>query len=136
MAHEHEASTAYEAHLVEARHAASRDLDRTLVTVAGGALGLSFALVGTLDGPLARLACLTAGWWALGAALLLVLVSYFTSKLALGRAISQVQDNGITEGERPGGWLTVATAALSAASVVAVTVGLFCIGFFLAGTIH
>jgi hypothetical protein len=83
--------SAYRQHLVEAREKAQADYDKTIVLLAGGALGLSLTFVSDIVGndvPLAT-SSLSWGWSLLVASLLTILASFCISRLALLGAIQR-----------------------------------------------
>jgi hypothetical protein len=105
----------YRTHLVEARQKAFEDFDKTVLALSGGALGVSFAFVKDLvgPGPLSCKSCLLTAWICWGTSVVTVLISYFSSQLALDRSIAEV-DAG-SRPRRPGGvfwWLTTILNAL------------------------
>jgi hypothetical protein len=82
------------AHLVELRQHAEASYDRTVLSLSGGALGLSLAFMERLMGPAPFTAPvpLRIAWVAWGASLLVVLASHYLSSVALTKAIGQLDD--------------------------------------------
>ena len=103
--------------LVEARSNAQKSFDKHLLSLSGGALGISIAFVKDIIGN--KQAVLTQ--FALGAWILwtlsvtLVLVSFFTSRKAFDKAIRQLDDDKIYA-EHPGGLLDRLTSLLNYAA--------------------
>src|SRR5216684_4498670 len=105
----------YRTHLVGARQKAHEDFDKTVLMLSGGGLGVSFAFVKDLltGGSISCRACLFSSWVCWGMSVVTILVSYFSSQLALNRAITQI-DSG-ERPQRPGGafrWITIILNAL------------------------
>jgi hypothetical protein len=105
----------YRSHLVLAEQKAQEDFDKTVLSLSGGALGVSFAFVRDIvgPGPLAHPGYLFLAWSSWGISVTVVLASYFLSQLALRRAIVQVDSGHIYKG-RPGGPFALATAICNA----------------------
>jgi hypothetical protein len=100
----------YRQALLPAEQKAQEDCDKTVVSLSGGALGVSFAFVKDLlaDRAPACLWLLEVAWLAWGLSVTAILVSYFTSRFALRRAIHQVDDRSILR-QQPGGKFTTWT---------------------------
>ena len=100
----------YRDHLVVARQKAQEDYDKTVVTLSGGALGVTFAFLEkvTGNGPAAIPELLFAAWLCWAASITSVLTSYFLSRLSLHKAIEQV-DSDEPPPQNAGGWMRVAT---------------------------
>jgi hypothetical protein len=94
----------YRQHLVEAEQKAQEDYDKTVLALSGGALGVSFAFVEKFigKGPAIRPGLLVFAWISWGISVALVLISFYLSHLALGKAIKQI-DQGEIHDTRPGG---------------------------------
>lgn len=105
----------YRSHLLEAEQKAQEDFDKAVLSLSGGALGISFAFVKDIVGtePISNLNLLFSAWVCWGFSVTFVLVSFFTSHIALRHAIKQV-DEGRIQTERPGGLYDLVTAALNA----------------------
>jgi len=104
----------YRTSLVSVEQKAQEEFDKTILALSGGGLGISFAFVKDIVGPqpLAHSWLLLASWtmWALSVAS--VLFSFFTSNLALRKAIKQVDTDTIYE-ERVGGGFDTITIILN-----------------------
>lgn len=115
----------YRTHLVLAEQKAQEQFDKTVLTLSGGALGISFAAIKHLtgSGAVSATGLLLTAWscWALSA--FAVLLSFFFSHQALRRAIKQV-DTGTIRSEPPGGWLDRITAVLNMLGAILFGVGL------------
>src|SRR5262249_49979534 len=76
--------------LVEAHHVASRDFDRTVTSLAGGALALSVTFIHGIARHPEHTWTLVTAWLALGLSLLLILLSFMTSQAGLLRRIEAI----------------------------------------------
>lgn len=114
----------YRQHLVLAQQKAQDDYDKTLVLLAGGALGLSFSkYVGA--GAAHPSVWLLSAWICWGISLTIVLASFLLSHRALRRAIEQT-DARTVHTERVGGrWSTALNIFNFSAG------GFFVVGIFL-----
>lgn len=84
------------------------------MTLAGGALGVSFAFIRDLvakPAP-ATIGVLRYAWTALATSILCILLSMLTSQYALRKAIAQVDAERIRQ-EHPGGWYAQFTTSLT-----------------------
>ncbi|MCC5099088.1 MULTISPECIES: hypothetical protein [Xanthomonas] len=109
----------YRQWLVVAEQKAQEDYDKTVLTLSGGALGISFAFVKDIVGqnPIQNSSWLVAAWilWALSTSAMLG--SFFVSRLALRRAILQC-DDGTIFCNPPGGFYTQLTRWLNGSGAV------------------
>lgn len=115
----------YRAWLSKLEVESQRSYDKAILTLSGGALGVTISFLKNVlhTGSPTAMGFLLASWACWGASLASVLYSFYSSNLALRKAIKQMDLGTITE-EQPGGAYDVATAMLNAASGI----------FFLAGT--
>ncbi len=120
----------YRDSLISTEQKSTEQYDKAVLTLSGGALGVSFAFVRDLVGPDAVVCpgLLLVGWtcWALSCCS--VLFSFYFSHQALRRAIRQL-DSGKIHSQAPGGWLDRATGVLNLLGGV-----LFVVGVVFAGT--
>ncbi len=122
----------YRRALVSLEQQSQKAFDTTVVTLAGGALGLSFAfLKDILKGqPPIRPGLILAAWILWVVTLTIVLTSYYTSALAMRKGIRQLDAGGLAS--RPtGGLFAHVTTVLNALALAAFIVGLLLAGFFL-----
>ena len=100
----------YRQHLVLAEQKAVEAYDKAVMALSGGALGVSFAFLRDIAGPRpwSQTEILFLAWLCWGVSVVAVLASYYSSHLALRRAISQV-DEGSIYIRKPGGVYTVIT---------------------------
>jgi hypothetical protein len=80
----------YRQWLVEAHHTASRDFDKAVMALAGGALGVSIAFVRDVAPHPQHVWALGVSWTLFGLSLLLIFVSLLTSQSALLHGIKRV----------------------------------------------
>jgi hypothetical protein len=87
------ADNQYRTHLYELCQKAQDQYDKTLVLLAGGALGLSLTFIGSIVGAKVpkNQDTLAWGWVALIVSLVVILVSFFTSRYALRATISRFE---------------------------------------------
>lgn len=113
----------YREHLIGARQKAQEDYDKAVLSLSGGALGISFIFVKDFIGqnPIVSPHLLMYAWISWGVSSLAILVSFYMSHLSLDTAIQQID-----KGEyryRPGGVAVFFTNLFNAAGGV-----LFCTG--------
>ena len=129
---EQKVSAEYRGLLTRTEQESQADFDKAVLALSGGALGLSFAftkdIVGTAN--IVHISYIVVAWsaWALSSTS--VLISFFTSQLALRKAIRQL-DQATLHLERPGGWWDRATASLNIMGLVLFLFGLLMMIFFL-----
>jgi hypothetical protein len=103
---------------------AQEDYDKAILTLSGGALGISFAFCKDIV-PLASAihkTWLAVSWISWAVSLTCALLSLFTSILALGKAVDQVDDETIYS-EHPGSISDWATLCFNIMSGVGFIVG-------------
>jgi hypothetical protein len=105
----------YRSFLIAAEQKAHEDFDKTVLSLSGGALGISFAFVKDIVGsqPLTNSAYLLISWIAWGISVTCVLASFYFSQQALRHAIKQVDKEKIYS-QIPGGLYSHMTAVLNA----------------------
>ena len=121
----------YRMHLQTAEQKSQEDFDKTVLSLSGGALGISFVFLKDVIGPhpIINPTLLFVAWVAWGTSSFSVLASYYLSHLALRKAIKQIDTRTIRT-ERPGGWFTIATIVLNAVGAILFLVGVFAITLF------
>ena len=121
----------YRKWLVAAEQKSQEDFDKTVLSLSGGALGISFVFLKDVIGPhpIALSNVLLGAWFSWAFSTFAVLASYYLSHLALRRAISQV-DNGTIHEQPPGGAFATWTATLNAIGAVLFLAGVCCITVF------
>ena len=105
----------YRTLLVTAEQKAQEDFDKTVLSLSGGALGISFAFVKDIIGnkPIASPALLLWSWIAWGTSVTSVLASFYCSQQALRHAVDQVDAVKVYD-QIPGGVYSRLTALLNA----------------------
>ncbi|MDD5774068.1 MAG: hypothetical protein PHX78_11450 [bacterium] len=116
----------YRNHLVAAEQKAQEDFDKTVLSLSGGALGISFAFIKDIvgAGPFEKLFFLLFSWISWSSSIIIVLLSFFFSHLALRQAINQVDKKISTTSD-----LVVATT-LSLLYLISSEVYYFSLGLF------
>jgi hypothetical protein len=122
----------YRKHLVLAEQKAQEDFDKTVMSLSGGALGISFAFIDKIVGtnPMISPSLLFYAWWSWGASVAIVLLSYLFSIRAIRRAIKQT-DTGAIYIRRPGGKAALLTEISNLLGASLFFLGLFLIGLFI-----
>ncbi|MBC8876078.1 MAG: hypothetical protein H8E44_42170 [Planctomycetes bacterium] len=126
----------YRQHLVLAEQKSQETYDKTVLSLSGGALGISFAFVDKfLTGQTVVLTgCLVSAWVCWGLSVAFALASHFCSQQALRHAIKQV-DKGEIYIREPGGKFSIATNVCNVAGGVLFLVGLILMVFFVGANI-
>lgn len=121
----------YRRWLVAAEQKSQEDFDKTVLTLSGGALGISFVFLKDVIGPqpIVLSSFLLAAWLTWAFSTFSVLTSFYLSHLALRSAIGQV-DDGTIHKQTPGGVFARLTAILNATGAVLFLVGVCCITVF------
>ena len=121
----------YRNHLVLAEQKALEDYDKTIISLSGGALGVTFAFLKELVGnnPISYKGFLFCAWMCWAISIAATLFSYLASHKTLRKAIQQV-DKGVIYTENPGGKLSSVTIFLNWASGVLFVVGVVLISTF------
>ncbi len=121
----------YRALLISIEQKAQDDFDKTILTLSGGALGITFAFIKDIigDKPTVNSSLIFYAWLAWGASVSAVLLSYYFSHLALRKAIKQV-DGGKIYKERLGGWYDSITGILNAIGAILFIVGVILAAIF------
>lgn len=122
---------AYRAMLVATEQKIQEDLDKTVVSLSGGALGVSFIFLKDIVGgrPILYPSVLMLAWALWAASIVAVLGSYYVGTITFRKTISQVDDGTIDLIPTPGGgWfhlstvLNVASGLLFVAGVAAMMI--------------
>lgn len=121
----------YRKWLVAAEQKSQEDFDKTVLSLSGGALGISFVFLKDVVGtnPILQPSFLFTAWIAWAFSTFAVLVSYFLSHLALRHAIAQVDTDSIYS-KRPGGLFAQSTAILNALGAILFLLGVCLITAF------
>lgn len=121
----------YRNHLILAEQKAQEDYDKTIIALSGGGLGISFAFLENVVGTNTIVSpnLLFSSWICWAVSILCVLASYFTSHLALRRAIQQVDDETIYN-KRPGWCIDLITKFCNAAGGLLFFIGVILMALF------
>lgn len=121
----------YRQWVVAAEQKSQEDFDKTVLSLSGGALGISFVFLKDVIGPhpIALSGVLLGAWFSWAFSTFSVLASYYLSHLALRRTISQIDDGTIYE-QLPGGAFAKSTATLNAIGAILFLAGVCCITVF------
>ena len=117
--------------LIEAEQKAQEDFDKTVLSLSGGALGISFTFVKDVIGTksIEQPYFLLASWISWGLSVTFVLVSFYFSQHALRRAINQV-DNKEIYTQAPGGLFSRLTSICNALGGILFLLGVILIVIF------
>jgi hypothetical protein len=104
----------YRSFLISAEQKAQEQYDKTILTLSGGAFGISFAFIDKVIGtpPTATL-WLLAAWTSWGVSITSILFSFYFSNKALRRTIEQVDEETVYE-NTPGEHFSGITQVLNA----------------------
>jgi len=118
----------YEKHLYDAHHAASRDYDQAILTLAAGTLALSvtFAHNITAEPAAGTREYLIGAWITLGVAIVAMVLSFLTSQWTLRDRITHVDD----ETPAPPSRAERATWGLNLAAGAGLVLGLALLGLY------
>ena len=107
----------YRTLLTNIEQKSQEDYDKAILTLSGGALGVTFAFVKNIvgDSPVQFPWLLYSAWIAWTVSLLATLFSFYFSRKALRKAIGQLDENKI-HSESPGGYLDKTTSFLNSSS--------------------
>lgn len=108
-----------------------RSYDKAILTLSGGALGVTISFLKNVlrNSTPTAMVFLFAAWVCWGLSLASVLYSFYSSNLALRKAISQA-DRGTISEQQPGGAYDVTTAILNGASGILFLAGIFLFVYF------
>jgi len=114
----------YRQGLISAEQKAQEDFDKAVLSLSGGALGISFIFVKDIVGPGAihHPVWVLFAWLSWAFSSFAILASFFASHLALRRAIKQCDDGSIYK-QTPGGIFSSITRNLNALGASLFVVG-------------
>ena len=117
-------SDEYRNNLIQAEQKSQDDYDKSIISLSGGALGISLVFYKEVIGKevplLPELLVWSWGVWA--ASIAAVVASYFLSRLALRKAIEQTDKNDFSGGV--GGWAANCTSYANALSGILFVIGI------------
>jgi hypothetical protein len=122
---------AYRIMLIEIEQRVSEQFDKTMLTIAGGALAISLAFIKDVigDGIMQQGWLLIFSWGCLTSCLILILVSFYLGLLAYRKAQDQVDEKTI-EREVPGGHYSKALSICNVISIFLLCAGLIALFTF------
>ncbi len=117
----------YRDFLMDKHHQASVSFDKAVMTLSGGALGISLTFLhDVVSSPLPETKIfLTTSWLSFALSLASILISYLTSIGSLRKAMGQVDDGTIYNVKTPGGIPTLLTVTLRITSAIGFLSGVF-----------
>ncbi|MBC7933162.1 MAG: hypothetical protein H7Z38_21575 [Rubrivivax sp.] len=121
----------YRSHLLAAEQKSIEEYDKALMTLSGGALGVSFVFIKDIIGAdkIISIPLLLIAWACWIVSLALVLINYFVSHLALRKAIEQ-SDAGEIYAQRPGARFDLILVILNPAGGILFLIGLVIFALF------
>jgi hypothetical protein len=121
----------YKAWLRDTEQTLSEHFDKTMLTITGGALGLSITFIKDIigEGKMLHGWLLISAWASLTICLILILWSFHMGLKAYRKAQDQV-DQGVIEDETPGGFFSKVLNALNSVSIFLLSIGLVCLFTF------
>tara|TARA_R110001592_G_scaffold363217_2_gene681427 strand:- start:14 stop:475 length:462 start_codon:yes stop_codon:yes gene_type:complete len=122
---------AYRDHLVQATQKSQESFDKTVISLSGGALAISFLFLKDVIGPNAVNApwLLLASWCCWGTSAMAILISHQTSHYAINKAIRDV-DSSTIDPDNPGGYFSKITVVLNIIGASFFVFGVFFITVF------
>ena len=123
----------YRSAILQAEQKAQESYDKTVLTLSGGALGVSLTFIDKIvgrEGVRTAPGYLLGAWICWGFSMAFVLASFYFSQRALRKTVEQI-DAGTLEKERPGGCWTCFTLTLNALGGLGFIVGLILMIIFI-----
>lgn len=126
-----EIAAEYREKLLDSEQISIESFDKTVLTLAGGALGLSMAFLQNIVGPAkaVNVGYLTVAWACWAVSLAFTLWSFWLSARAMRKAIQQL-DEGTIGMQRPGGFWDWATEKFTFLGGVTFILGVCAMIFF------
>jgi len=121
----------YRKHILLAQEKAQDNYDKTIISLSGGALGISFAFISNIIKPdeICSSGLLFWSWVCWGLSISSILFSYLLSHFALRKTLKQVDDNSLYE-NHVGGIYDYLTLILNISGGVLFFVGVILISIF------
>lgn len=115
----------YRNYLIASKQSSQNTLDKYLISLSGGSLGLSIIFVNNIikNNPIHCKSLLTVSWFLFSITILLVLISFFSSIHSFSKAISQLDSEKIHK-EEPGGIWNIFTKTLNVINIIFFILGL------------
>jgi hypothetical protein len=121
----------YRQHLVLAEQKAQDDYDKSIMSLSGGALGVSFAFIEKFvdRNHIVSVCMLQWSWIAWGLSLAAVIMSFWCSRRALRRAINEFDHNAPAQ-QTPGGIMSHLTEIFNILSGILFVAGVILMAIF------
>jgi len=121
----------YRNYLIASKQTSQNTLDKYLISLSSGSLGLSIVFVNNIikGNPIYCKSFLTISWVLFSITILLVLISFLSSIYSFSKAISQTDSNKI-QNEEPGGTWNLITKILNIIGVIFFLFGLILLLIF------
>jgi hypothetical protein len=115
----------YRNYLIASKQSSQNTLDKYLISLSSGSLGLSIIFVNNIikDNHICSKGLLIFAWILFSFTILLVLVSFFSSIHSFSKAISQTDSEKIHD-EKPGGTWNIFTRILNLINIIFFIIGL------------
>jgi hypothetical protein len=123
--------TQYRKDLILSRQESQKSYDRHLISLAGGGLAISIAFIHNVigDKTIQLSEYLLYAWILWTSCITLVLLSFYSSRLALDKAIRQLDSESIHK-EHPGGFWNRVTSVLNILAGLAFVLGTISVIYF------
>jgi hypothetical protein len=117
--------------LIEAERKSQEDYDKTVLSLSGGALGISFIFIKDITGPgpVTSAWLLLVAWLFWATSSIAILISYYTSSQLLRDYIARCDDGTIYENRTPGKYFTI-TKALNVLGATTFMAGVLAMAVF------
>ena len=121
----------YRKHIIKAEQKIQEEYDKSVLSLSGGALGVSFAFIKNIigDKPIINSDFLFLAWLSWGLSIVIILASYYTSHLALRKTLSQIEEDDY-ESFHIGGLSDKFTAVFNALGGIIFFLGVIFISIF------
>lgn len=121
----------YRTDLMNLEQKAQDDFDKTILTLSGGALGLTIAFIKDIigDDPVVSSKLIFWAWILWGISITAILISFYSSTFALRKAIKRFDDGNIQKIEA-GDWRDSVTGILNAIGGITFVVGVVLAAIF------
>jgi hypothetical protein len=126
-----EALKAYRQELIESKNSSQDQLDKALLTLSGGAFGITFAFVDNfISGSPQYLYLLFLSWISWGLTIGMSLVAFYLTVKSFEFSIKQINHDPESVYKKPFNKLDKAVNILNLSSLAGFLIGLLCIGIF------
>ena len=116
---------------IDSEYHAQDELDKTIITLSGGAFAVTFAFIDNfIEGEPVLVWVLISCWILWGISILLSLSSYYFSTLAFRKAIEEIDEEKDFDEIDPGGYYATILKFLNPAALASFALGLILIAIF------